>query len=389
MNLVQVPTKVVRSKHIHSISLANNQISNIDENIFKNVPNLDCLNLARNIIPFEELLNFRHDNLKTLILSHQRHNEWHTSSISNNNVDFNAVLGKPHSYFPKLENLYLDGIQFKYFQHSFNVSFPRLINLYLRDIGLQFVKPYLFQKLPYSLKSFHLENNNIETFHLVDMANVEALYLDGNRLKTFDVPTSNLRTLSLVNCNISNSFLNISQTNFPVLTTLDLSHNIISDIPTYFINGQFFPMLQSLFLHDNYLMVFPDLPYFDKLTTLSLSNNEIRSITHTITLTKLRKLSLQNNEISHIGELAFSKLYYLEELNLSQNKLQTLHSEWSLNLKNLVYLNLKSNLFTTISDMRLTPLLNLRKLYINGNRLMEIHESALVFVPKNCTVYIL
>lgn len=391
MFLTEVPEGFVKSKAIKSISLEKNLIDEVPENIFNDIPNLECLNLARNKIPYKSILNFRHDSLKSLIVSHQKEEaryydlDEQVETVNRINLELDTTV----SYFPQLENLYLDGIYFEYFHDFFNQSFPNLKSLSLAENGLHFIKPDILSILPYTMRSLHLEKNNFDRLRLDHTANLEALYLDGNPLTALEInfPTSNLKLLSLANCSWSSLGPDVFYPNFSSLMALDMSYNLITEISTSLF--QTTPYLENLSLSHNRLTKFPVLYYLQKLSTLSLSYNFIEDIMDVIPLSSLKILNLRGNRISVIDKMAFSQLEFLQELDLSKNNIQSLPIDWCTNLKNLQYLNLKSNQFARIADMSITWLLHLKKLYISGNQVTEISKKSLQLLPNQCTVYVI
>ncbi|XP_076637700.1 podocan [Colletes latitarsis] len=383
LNFVEIPKHIVRSDAIKAISLDDNSIVEMPGNVFDEVPNLRCLNLARNNIPYERLFGFRHNKLQTLILDDNPKREQRISSDRKTRYSI-PFAG---SYFPNLESLSLNNIDFENLPSHFNESFPRLSTLYIADNGLQFLHDNIFSILPRSLKSLHLERNNFEHLYLNDAGNIEELYFDGNPLVILKIgpDSSTIKLISLANCTLhsGDQFL----IDAPLLTTLDLSYNRLTAISLESI-PQF---LEKLSLSHNEFTSVPYLEYLQRLHSLSLSHNIIEYINDEIMERlpgSLKTLSLRGNRISSIDDMAFSTLYMLEELDLSKNKLRYLPTAWSKNLKMLRHLNLKLNSFATIAEMSIFSLVNLTALYIEGNMITSIDENSLRLVPNVCTVYV-
>ena len=389
LELTAVPKKAVRSRVIRSIVLDNNSISNVPADIFEDVPNLQCLNLAQNKIPFKQLLNFKHENLKVLIVDHQDSEQHYniTGWMEQQSIN-NMMLKTSEAYFPNLESLHLNGVNFEYFHPYFNQSFPRLTTLYMTENQLAHTDSYILSKLPRSLRNLHLERNNFQSIKLKYVGNVEELYLDENplvRVEIFDSDNT-LRRLSLSKCSLQDGVEYLFKINFPFLTELDLSANQIRSISAYTLQNT--PSLEALSLSHNELTTLPDLRYLTKLRSLSLSDNSIEAVEGQILPSSLKILSLRGNRIRSI-DIADFDLHQLEELDLSVNMLRSLPQGWAKDIENLKYLNLKSNQFASIGDMRVSSLLALNELHIKDNLVKAIDQNSLQLVPSQCTVYVI
>ena len=391
LQLTEVPKKAVRSRAIRSIALENNSISNVPADIFEDVPNLQCLNLARNKIPFKQLLNFKHESLKVLIVNHQdpkRPTHYEFMGRMEQQPFNNMMLETSEAYFPNLESLHLNGVNFEFFHPYFNRSFPRLTTLYMTENQLAYTDSFMLSKLPRSLKKLHLERNNFETMKLKYVGNVEELYLDENpldRVEIFDLDNT-LRRLSLSQCSLQDRVGDLFQTNFHYLTELDVSYNQIRSISEYTLQNT--PSLEALSLSHNELTTLPDLRILTKLRSLSLSYNSIEAVADQILPSSLKILNLRGNRIRSI-DTAFFELHQLEGLDLSENMLRSLPQEWARGIEELKYLNLKSNQFASIGDMTLGSLLALNELHIKDNVVKTIDQNSLQLVPSHCTVYVI
>ncbi|XP_053985507.1 protein artichoke-like [Hylaeus volcanicus] len=405
LELKEIPKHVVRSHAITSISMDNNQISDISTELLDDIPNLQCLNLARNRIPYGKMFGFKHDRLKTLILDHQkspRSPSFWGSLAGNRYYDPRSkVSNKQGSFFPSLESLHLSGVDFEYFIPYFNKSFPVLSNLYLADNDLQYIREDIFSILPKHLKSLHLERNKLRELTFYGLSPIEELYLDGNPLDIvriidpydLDVPVNSkliklsLNKLSLSNCNMTDERLDrVLSWYSEDVTTLDLSHNHLQ-LENY--NFKSHSMLQHLSLTHNHLTTIPDINHLNRLNSISLSYNFIERVPKLTMPKSLKKLNLRGNKISEIENEAFANLVQLEALDLAGNQLKYLPQEWQTNLVVLRYLNLNENQFASIEYMMLRPLLNLREFHIAGNPIKSIDHGSLAIIPDQCTVYVL
>ena len=386
LRLTDVPKQAVKSRSIRSIALENNLISKVPANIFEDVPNLQCLNLARNNIPFEQLLNFKHESLKVLILNHQNSMPSRFHPHFSNDI----MLETSEAYFPNLESLHLSGVPFEFFKAHFNLSFPRLTTLYLTENGLKYLDSNLLSRLPSSLKTLHLEKNQFNDINLEFMGNLEELYLDENPLNRVEIYHSDnaLKRLSLSKCFLQDEVENLVSVYFPFLIELDLSYNKICSLSVEAFRNT--PSLEALSLSHNELTALPDLRRLTNLRSLSLSHNSIDSLSvaDPILPSSLQILSLRGNRIRSIDS-DFFEHNHLEEVDLSVNMLRSLPQGWARGMKELRHLNLKSNQFASIGDMMVSSLLALNELHIKGNVLKSINETSLELVPSQCTVYVI
>lgn len=372
LNLNDIPTELIKSKTIQAISLENNEISVVPKDIFYKIPNLQCLDLARNKILADDL-EMKHDRLKTLILDYQK-------TLTNNDI-FLPI--KIKGRFPNLETLSWKNLKNDIL--TVEASFPRINNIYLSDSNLKYIYDNITSIFPY-LKNIHLENNSINRLAGYDFKNVEELYLDNNPLYYLSFNpkfTKNLKILSL-----SNITYNIPTLNIPSLITLDLSENRL-----HFPSDNIFEytlFLENLILSKNEFTKFPNLTSLNNLKKLSLAYNIITNVKDISVAKSLKMLSLRGNMIYNIDKKAFFKFTELEFLDLSENKLQSLPFGWNKNLSMLKYLNLESNYFQNIEGMMLNSLFTLQKLYIKNNDIMslDLNISNIKIIPQNCTVYL-
>ncbi|XP_029169145.1 protein artichoke-like [Nylanderia fulva] len=393
MNLQLLKNDIITSNNIQHISLRNNDLKNI-HTILDQVPNLSCLNLSRNKFDIYNRNYIRHPNLKTLDLSYQKTSQnlyYYTSSEAK---DLEAETNEIYKYIifdstgmslPNLQYLDLSGNEISALLNDFKTSFPKLVQLDLNNIKAQEIEPTFFEKIPKSLRVIHMENNHLHNLTMLNMAEVSALYLDGNRyLRVINVASEKLKILSLSNC--TNLVQGHGIFNIPYLEQLDLSNNDFTTVST--ISFKVFPVLKILLLDYNKLTDIPLLNDLQQLSELSLSFNLIRYIRSDIFMyfTSLKKLSLRGNKIQDIGQ-GFSDLNNLEYLDLSNNQLKTLPHNWATRLINLQYLNVNSNLFVNVVDVAINSIASLKHLSVVNNTFTKISSLELLHLPESITVY--
>ncbi|KAG7200166.1 hypothetical protein KM043_000601 [Ampulex compressa] len=391
----KIPEDFADSANIRALSFEGNIIRHVPHNAFHRLPNLSYLSLAKNQIPLEQLITFGHENLRILNVSYQEPTRPRSFGSP---LDFGADSDSPSSSesitvdvsltrFPRLEHLDLSGNEFDNIAINFNLSVPRLTSLYLRDRNIKEISPEFFRKLPLSLSHLYLEKNVIEEINGPYLANISAIFLDGNPLSSSSgIYCKTLKLLSVSNCSFTRVFPNFFR-GAPFLETVDLSYNRIEtlDVDTFTYLGN----LQKLSLGHNLLSTFPyKLPALSTLNDLSLSYNKIDNLDRAVQFASLRRLNLRGNGITNIDRLTFSRLTLLEELDLAENYLTSLPSAWMEATKSLRHLNLKFNRLESIEDMAIHRHSSLKHLYLKSNALKIIDVESFKILPENIVVHV-
>ncbi|XP_011866815.1 PREDICTED: leucine-rich repeat-containing G-protein coupled receptor 5-like [Vollenhovia emeryi] len=394
MNLKFIPNDIIRSDAIRHVSLANNFLKKIPQNILFHVTSLSCLNMSRNSLNLYEENKIHHAYVRVLDLSYQT--MVHINALPELEV-FDEDLRKEKNYehmifdsskmrLPNAEYLDLSGNDISSLNWDFNISFPKLVRLDLMNINAEELDPNFFNKIPSSLRILHLEDNYLYNLTLENLAEIASLHLDGNPIKKLNIKSATLLTLSLANCTILNEEAVLDT---PNLEQLDLSrNNMYNSIDIFYVNP--LNALRILLLDNNELSHIPILSNVQWLTELSLSYNMIEYIKpHSFQyLQFLNKLSLKKNRINRIDKVTFSGLNRLEYLDLSENQLSYLPTDWTLPLTNLQYLNLNSNLFGSIGDMGIYSVPSLQHLFVKNNTFTKITTLELDPFPDFITVYL-
>lgn len=180
----------------------------------------------------------------------------------------------------------------------------------------------------------------------------------------------------------------------PHVWLLDASHNHIShvegiplDIQILKLNDNSltnlasfqFTNLQVLELDNNSLENLSGLASLTNLTKLSLSSNGITSIDHLDKFRMLRYLNLSGNQIS--GQIDFShyQLWFLEDLILDDNKINSLVGIE--NLPNLIYLSADRNKIRQIVCQGVRHE-NLKRLSLNFNMMTEASLQSFPYLKR-------
>ncbi|KAH9382164.1 hypothetical protein HPB48_013177 [Haemaphysalis longicornis] len=122
-----------------------------------------------------------------------------------------------------------------------------------------------------------------------------------------------------------------------------------------------------------------------RLETLDLSFNQlttVRAAWFDVDLSgSLRSLLLRGNRISQLEDGAFSRLYQLFQLDLSQNNIASL--ERSMLPDTLFFLDLSDNRLSALSPLVFDKMGSLRRVHLNGNRLTTIDRQVWSAVWSN------
>ncbi|XP_034938811.1 protein flightless-1 [Chelonus insularis] len=224
------------------------------------------------------------------------------------------------------------------------------------------------------LRTLNIRRNNIKTSgipsELFNLEELTTLDLSHNNLK--EVPEGLEKARSLLNLNLSHNYIEaIPNTLFIHLTDLiflDLSHNRLETLPP---QTRRLANLQTLILNDNPLGHFQlrQLPSLMNLTTLQMRNSQrtLNNIPSSLeSLTNLQELDLSQNALPRIPDALYS-LPNLKRLNLSDNQISELSSAIEMWQK-LEVLNLCRNKLTTL-PASLCKISTLRHLFLNDNQL--------------------
>ncbi|XP_026563035.1 podocan [Pseudonaja textilis] len=396
------------------LSLQNNQIETIIPEQLARLPWLETLNLQNNRLTSKGLPENTFDQLENLNYLYLANNQLTIApkflpqtlisvDFAANNLTkiYDLTFGqKPNLRSVYLHNNKLDdaGLPENMFNGSDNVEILIMSSNFLK---------YVPKNLPRALYKLHLKNNKLEkipTGAFNELSDLRELYLQNNKLNNEGMDNETFWKLS------SLEYLDLSSNNLSQIppglprniVLLHLEKNAIRSIGNDVLTQ--IKHLEYLLLHNNKLKAREIHPLafhgLKKLHTVHLYNNLLEKIPSGLPR-RVKTLMILYNQISEIGREDFATTYFMEELNLSYNKITSsqIHRESFRKLKllksldfsgnklrtmpygfpkNLQSLKLKMNLISSIPKGTLSGMTKLQELYLSANKLKNnlIHSGS-------------
>uniref|UniRef100_A0A6P7FHB4 Chaoptin-like n=1 Tax=Diabrotica virgifera virgifera TaxID=50390 RepID=A0A6P7FHB4_DIAVI len=357
-NLHTVPENLLTSlRQLKYINLESNKLHFIPKGFFKNNVELQDIRLSNNELRTIETETFYHlSNLQSISLASnkikhiQRESFAHLPNLSKIILSDNYLIHVSHDSFSNLpaiskidlQNNFLKEISFKFIT---NITYPISVNLTKNRITFCTSDSRIL-----NIETLDMSFNNLENIPkcLEHTASLKKLILQSNVINSLDhnafMHLTSLEQLHLK----SNNILLVSKKAFfglQNLQILDLSKNFISQLHTnQFVN---MPKLRILNLRENRLSYLPrDIFSNTLLEMLDLGLNSFTVVPTTsisdVGMT-LRHLSMRSNNIEHIDITTFPDIPSLQYLDLSNNKLTILPDNVFTSLGLLQYLDLSFN----------------------------------------------
>jgi Leucine-rich repeat (LRR) protein len=270
-------------------------------------------------------------------------------------ISYNDIESLQHhsnsSGYLALKELCADAARIQYLYPGALNHMAQLSRLFLRYNFIEKLELGVFEGLE-SLEELRLEGNRLQEINaqvFKNLTKMVELYLDNNQIEIVSAVAfdglNNLKILSLAN-------------------------NFVARLVPHTFYG--LTGLEDLRLHRNYLKV------LDHLLFRTLKN--------------LRYLRLNNNEIEEMVFGTFSGLRSLVSLNIDGNYLRHLQHNYVgdvtgnqsqplgifATLSKLVYLHISGNLLEELDSVVLKDLVNLKFLDVSRNRLRSLHEETFV-----------
>ncbi|XP_031631630.1 chaoptin isoform X2 [Contarinia nasturtii] len=345
-------------KKLKYLSLRGNKLEIISDEAFQNLPELQHLDLAYNSMG---IFDFNIcDQVGTL--SSLRVNASHNriSELSLNHLNSSAS-GRPEAGNPYHSNI-------KVLDLSHNV---------ITGISVHFFRPAEKSLTHLNLAHNQLTNTTRDVFGYMPL--LHWLDLSHNRIIELDFDSffgsKKLQVLDLSHNSISELPQTIFKTNND-LRIVNLSHNNLRTLSDNLFSGG---GVESLDLSHNLLTKIPSMSLTNvavlALCNLDLSHNGIVAI-HSIDLSNkfraLTTLDLSNNRIFQLDDAAFTTLPHLAYLDLSNNN--------ELIIMDKAFLGLEDCLFTlTLNNVSLT---SVPELALPSLRALHLSRNSLPFIPQ-------
>ncbi|PNJ53940.1 PODN isoform 4, partial [Pongo abelii] len=387
-------------EHTNHLSLQNNQLEKIYPEELSRLHRLETLNLQNNRLTSRGLPEKAFEHLTNLNYLYLANNKLTLAPRFLPNalisVDFAAnyltkIYGLTFGQKPNLRSVYLHnnkladaGLPDNMFNGSSNVEVLILSSNFLRHVP---------KHLPPALYKLHLKNNKLEKIPpgaFSELSSLRELYLQNNYLtdEGLDNETfwklSSLEYLDLSSNNLSRVPAGLPRS----LVLLHLEKNAIRSVDANVLTP--IRSLEYLLLHSNQLQAQGIHPLafqgLKRLHTVHLYNNALERVPSGLPR-RVRTLMILHNQITGIGREDFATTYFLEELNLSYNRITSpqVHRDAFRKLRLLRSLDLSGNRLHT-----LPPGLprNVHVLKVKRNELAALARGALVGMAQLRELYL-
>ncbi|CAL1267963.1 unnamed protein product [Larinioides sclopetarius] len=340
-NMKKLPSDMFlnsRNNRLNSIHISNNRINRLKYHLFKNMHSISQIFLFNNKIQVIENQAFMNcSNLHTIVLS-------------NNNL--------------------------RYIEPSAFYNLSKLTNLYLQDNKLELFSLDIFEGNTSPI-NINLSNNFIEILSLGNstssyLLNIKSLDLTKNKITQIPGILSNSISNDLHCLFLShNKISNLSESPFPKLQILHLSHNDIRSYVTFV--SHCCPQVQILALDHNIISIIEGESFsqMQSLRILDLSYNRITSLPdNAFTGTKLERLNISQNFLTIVPMTAIGPVKNsLKFLDISSNRITNLLPGVFATPNKIKALNLSSNQITTLHELSFRGLNHLLELDLSHNEL--------------------
>lgn len=360
------------AERAEEISLARNVIRELPDGTFRRCKRLRKLELTGNLLagtPSIGMFIGTEETLQELHLSYNKLTGWpsdlrltalETLDLSNNRL---AEIAKyAFDYMTELQYLNLsgnlklgNGLPSEIISQQ---SYTKLKVVDLRKTGLQRLPSKMLSSMR-SIEMIYLSDNMITELNdrsFMNFPNLTLIDLSNNKIAVIK-PHAFINVMSIRQLYLAhNRLVSYTGETFNTgtgLEILDLTDNRLTYIsPTSF---RIHPRLAHLKLADNRLTFFPAtelITGLQYLNNLDLSGNKLTTVDELdfSRLSRLRQISFARNSLENIGDLAFHNSTQLQILDISSNKLIRLNERSLEGLSKLRFLNLSSNQLNELPD---------------------------------------
>ncbi|KAJ8934355.1 hypothetical protein NQ314_013396 [Rhamnusium bicolor] len=354
--------------------LDNNEIHQLENNMFYYTPRLRILHLSRNLI------------------SHQLH-LWRNELTSLSKYSFTGLR--------QLKSLELSSNKINSLDEDTFAELIELVNISLRSNNLNVITSNIFKR-NIALEGVRIGNNpnlNLSDYVFANLTNLTNVNIDNSNLESLPQHifegSFNILDISIKNNSIKELPENIFK-NLEKLKKLNLNGNKISSLPNAIFSS--LRSLEELYIGDNNLTEINEKLFKNtaNLRILNLRYNNIATIhlNAFIGLRKLLTLDLSYNQYdlkygdNVEGLNPFSYCEELQRLNLSHNAIDMFPESFMDNKVNLRYFDLDYN---KINDLRVASLIKVSTyeviVYLNNNNIsvLDFRDIKIypIFNPNN------
>ncbi|XP_043266804.1 toll-like receptor Tollo [Venturia canescens] len=372
---------------LRELDLSNNSIESLPSAAFAGLTRLQTLDLRSNAIAFMADRAFEGlSSLAVLRLSDNRLTSLppelfnDARDIQEVHLRNNTLNVLPPGLFNELKQLLvldlsMNELTAEWVNAATFTGLMRLVVLDLSGNRIGRLESAVFRDL-YSLQILRLQENLIESLPentFSALYNLHTLVLSDNQLSVIDATTlSGLYVLSLLS--LDNNRLNglhpSSLRNASSLQDLHLNGNRLAAVPDAL---KATPLLRTLDLGENLISEIPSgtFDHVSQLYGLRLTENHIGNLTKGIfeKIKELKILNLSRNRIQYIEPGAFDENVNLQAIRLDGNQLTDIAGLFT-NLPNLVWLNVSDNRLKWF-DYAMIPT-GLQWLDIHSNEISEL-----------------
>ena len=339
------------------LDIHSNKVDHIDDEAFSIVQNLRWLNMANNQVSTVPELGIQNNTAVTVLLNDNRISVIDTGAFNGDNLELldlssnllTTINAETFATVSKIETLLLSKNSIT-FVEQMAFAQTQVVNLDLSENLLQGVRPNVFATLP-QLRNLVLSKNKLAFIDKGAFENdVELRYLD---LANNDLETIPSGVFSLL----------------PSLKTLLLSSNMIKAIESEPFTGLHFDFLS---LSDNPLKTLDGVVFMNALVkNLDVSKCELTEFPHAairVLDTGLKAANLSANLIQDFPNAGLDVRFYMESLDLSSNRLDSIPCSWLAD--SLEYLYLHNNDISRIHKCPFTQrMLTITSFSLGGNPL--------------------
>ncbi|XP_023950344.1 protein artichoke isoform X2 [Bicyclus anynana] len=327
---------------LKNLYIINNNIQQISNSPFRNLVNIENIDLSHNrIANIEDLFQFESRPYKMYSLS----------------LAYNSIVEVPGDSFGELSSIRELDLSHNFIRELKEEPFCNLTNLHVLKLNNNRIKDLngaLHNLL--NLRHLYLRSNQIEK---IDMVSINTI----NHLETFDISKNHIEVIDpTLFPRHWNHFRNDS------VCKIILADNRIAHVPNASIE-----VYERYRRNSDYKFVY---------TKLDLSNNSITHLEYyAFTLMLPISIDLSNNKLTDFIVNA-EDLMYVQYLNLSSNYLNRLYYESFSAMHNLHNFDLSHNYMENFPDQSLSNTHNLKYVNITYNDILELHSLRITFHPE-------